>query len=54
MILGKKKADWPIETGKGDERAAEEEVETAAAAWRRRRVAMVLCLLLSAVSLVPK
>ena len=54
MVPGKEKARWLIGTGEGVGRASEEEVETAAAAWRRRRVAMVLCLLLSGVSLVPK
>ena len=53
VVSGKEKAGWPIGTGKGDGRAAEV-VERVAAAWRRRRFDMVLCLLLSAISLVPK
>ena len=54
VVPGKKKADGPIGTGKGGRRVAKADVETTEAVWRPWRIAMVLCLLLSAVSLVSK
>ena len=54
VVPGREKAGGPIGTGDGVGWTADEEVGTAAVAWRRRRIAMVLCSLPSAVSLVPK
>ena len=50
----RRRAGGQIRTGERSGRVAEDVVEAATAAWRSQRVAMVLYLLLSAISQVPK